>query len=66
MASQYGLIQVKRSRGKLQVQGIGRTPKGAKFIKKSEGLVVKDIGDKDFKAELATAVGKLYVEEGSG
>ena len=58
-------IHVKRQRGKLVVQGMGQTPKGQKYIKASEELSVSNIGDKDFKAQMSAAVGKLLAEEGS-
>ena len=52
-------IIVRKTRGGLVVQATGRTGKGQKFIKGQEGLKVKSISDKNFKAEMAAAVEKL-------
>lgn len=56
-------IHVKRQRGKLVVQGMGQTPRGQKYIKRSEDIAAPKMTDKEFKAELATAVAKLYGSE---
>lgn len=58
-------IEVKRQRGVMVVNGLGRTPRGQKYIKKS--IPIEDTkGDtKKLKAEIARAVKELMPEEGS-
>lgn len=60
MSYNYGQIHVKRQRGKLVVMGFGQTPRGQKFIRGIESLEVPKTTDKNFKAELANAVAKLF------
>lgn len=55
-------VQVKRSKGILVVQGLGKTPRGQKFIRGLVPLKVKSMSDPEFKSELAAAVEKLYAE----
>lgn len=62
MAVGIGTIQVKRERGKLVVQGLGKTPRGQKFIKDTEVLGVKSPADPDFKTQLGAAVSKMLAE----
>lgn len=52
-------VIVRQSRGTLIVQATGRTGKGVSFIKGTEKLTAKTLGDPDFKGELKTAIGKL-------
>lgn len=59
MTSGIGTVHVRRSKGHLIVQGDGQTPRGKRFIKKTEPLNAKDPKDPNFKAELATAVEEL-------
>ena len=59
MAKGIAQIHVRPSRGKMTVTGMGQTNRGQRYIKKDEPLEVKQIGDKKFKEELATAVEKL-------
>lgn len=56
MASGIGTIQVKRERGKLVLQGLGKTPRGQKFIRDTEPLSAKNMDSPSFKADLSDAV----------
>ncbi len=60
MASGFGTIQVKISRGTLTVQGMGETPRGQRYIRQSERLKASRISDPQFKSEMAAAIAKLF------
>lgn len=62
MSIGIGTVEVRSSHGKLVVQGLGRTPRGQKFIRNKEALGVKSPGDPLFKSELAAAVRKMFAE----
>lgn len=62
MAFGIGTVQVKRDHGTLVVQGLGKTPRGQKFIRATEPLAVKKMSDPDFKANLKTAVARIIQE----
>ena len=55
-------VQVKRSQGILVVQGLGKTPRGQKFLRGVVPLQVKSMSDPEFKSQLAAAIEKLYAE----
>lgn len=59
MASSINTIHVKRQRGKLVVQGDGRTVKGKRYIVQTVELTAKTPADPNFKSELAAAVAQL-------
>ena len=59
MANGIGTVEVRRERGKVIVQGKGRTPRGTQYIKSKQALDVKRVSDPGFKEELAAAVDKL-------
>lgn len=63
MTSTIGTIHVKRARGKLVVQGEGRTDRGQKYIIDVKKLDVETPGDPQFKAELALAVKEMIGRE---
>lgn len=52
-------IAVKRQRGRLTVQAIGRTTRGVKFILGQEELTAKHTTDPRLKAEQTAAADKL-------
>lgn len=56
MSNGIGTIQVKVSRQRVWVQGLGVTPSGQKFIRTNTELAVKSISDPNFKGQMATAV----------
>lgn len=59
MSNGIGTVEVRTARKKLIVQGLGKTPRGTKFIRKTEELAVTKISDPKFKGEMAAAVEKL-------
>lgn len=63
MRHPIGTVEVRRVRGKLVVQGMGRTARGTKFIAKQEELTPKNMKDKGFKSALSAAVLKLFDDE---
>ena len=63
MAHNSGLVEVRRSRGKLVVNGIGRTPRGQKFIAEQVALKSHDMSSEGFKKEMAAAVEKILGSE---
>lgn len=65
MGNGIGTIHVRPQRGKLVVQGDGKTPRGQRFIKETEALAVKSMADPNFKAQLSAAVNKMLPEEGT-
>lgn len=62
MANGIGTIQVKTERGTLVVQGLGRSPRGTKYIKETLALKVTTMASKDFKAQMSTAVKEMMAE----
>lgn len=62
MAIGIGTVEVKMSRGTLVVLGLGKTPRGTKFIRDTEALSVKSPADPKFKAELGQAIAKMFAE----
>lgn len=59
MANGIAAVHVRVTRKGAEVQGMGQTNTRQKYIKQVELLNVKDLADKKFKSELATAVEKL-------
>lgn len=57
-----GAVEIKRSKGKLTLQGLGKTPRGQKFLAASVEIEAKGMDDPKFKAELAKAMAKLDPE----
>lgn len=62
MASGIGQVEVRRSRGKLVVRGLGQTPRGQKFIKHSVELSAKSTADPAFKSELKAVVTEMFAQ----
>lgn len=62
MAAGIGTVEVKRSRGKMVVQGLGKTPRGQNFIKQRKELSAKTPADPAFKSELKTAVTEMFAQ----
>lgn len=60
-----GTVEVKRVRGELIVQGLGKTPRGQNFIKDTESLKVKSTADPAFKGNLTAAMAKMFTESPS-
>lgn len=56
MAHGIGTIEVKNRKGHPTVLGLGKTPRGQKFIRTRTALKVTSMSDPDFKKELAAAV----------
>lgn len=59
MGSGVGTVEVRRMRGKIVVNGLGRTPRGQKFIRKTIELDVKSLDDPNFKDQLKTAIEEM-------
>lgn len=55
-------VHVIKTRKGLEVRGMGKTPTGQKFIRRSELLKVPNIPDPKFKEELSVALGKILGE----
>lgn len=60
MTHPIGTVVVRRQRGKLIVEGQGRTPRGQKFIANQVELADHDMADPKFKDDLKAAVDKLF------
>lgn len=60
MAKGIGTVEIRVQHGKLTVVGLGKTPRGQRYIKESIPLEAKDMFDPNFKTELAEAVEKLF------
>lgn len=54
-----GQIEVRRSRGRLVVNGLGKTPRGQKFIAQQVKLESTSMDDPEFKDEMAAAVEEI-------
>lgn len=65
MSNGIATIQVKRQRGIVTVQGLGRTNRGQKFIKGNTGLSAVSFADPKFKGELLVAVKEMLGEKPS-
>lgn len=63
MGKGIGQIHVRGRRNAIEVDGMGQTPRGQRFIRSKSTLKVKSFADKDFKTELATAIAKMYQED---
>ena len=59
MTTGIAQIHARVTKGHVIVLGMGQTPRGQRYIKNSETLSATSFEDKNFKAELATAVEKL-------
>lgn len=59
MGHGIGTVEVKTTRGKVHVFGMGQTNTGQKFIRKNIPLQVSKITDKQFKSELAVAIEEM-------
>jgi hypothetical protein len=64
MGNGIGTVQVKVSRHRVRVLGMGVTPSGQKFIRANTELSVKGISDPKFKSELATAITEMLGQSG--
>lgn len=62
MTNGIGTVEIRRSRGKLVLRGLGQTPRGQKYIKRSVDLGVKNTADPAFKSKLAAAVTEMFAE----
>ncbi len=56
-------VVVKRSRGAVVVQAIGRTARGVRFIIEEEEIADRKTTDKNFKAQVTAATDKLLASE---
>lgn len=65
MTSGIATVHVKKARGKIIVEGEGRTPRGQKYLKGNIPLKASKMSDKDFKSELAAAVAELIPQSSS-
>ncbi len=63
MSHGIGAIQVKRERGVLVVQGLGRTPRGQKYIKATIPIAAPKMSDKNFKSEMTAAVTEMMAQK---
>lgn len=63
MTHHSSAVEVRRSRGVLVVNGLGKTPRGQRFIAKQVKLKATDMGSKEFKSELAAAVAEIIGSE---
>lgn len=61
MAVQYASVRVRKERGVMVVQGMGKTSKGQTYVKAAIRLTATSMSDPQFKAEMKTAVEKLYL-----
>lgn len=62
MAAGIGTVEVKRGRGGLVVQGLGKTPRGQNFIRQSKALNVKRMHDPAFKDELKLVIAEMFAQ----
>lgn len=56
-------IVVRVQKGRVTISAMGRTPRGTKYIKATKALDVKGFRDKNFKAQLKTAIAELLASE---
>lgn len=59
MTTGIATVEVRIKRGTLVVQGLGRTTRGQRYIKKAVPITSVKMSDKKFKDELAAAVTEL-------
>lgn len=52
-------VEIRKTKGHMVVQIIGRTQRGQKYLKAQEVLGAKRITDKEFKQEMTDAVEQL-------
>jgi hypothetical protein len=64
-STDFGTVQVRRERGRLVVQGFGRTDRGRKYLKATSVIDAPNIGESGFKSALATSVKIIFGEDGS-
>lgn len=62
MSNGIGTIEVRKSHGKLVVQGLGQTARGTKFIRTTTELTATKMSDKNFKSEMAAAVKAMIAQ----
>lgn len=62
MAAGIGTVEVKRARGTLVVQGLGKTPRGQNFIRQTKALSAKRMHDPAFKSELKLVVAEMFAQ----
>lgn len=62
MASGIGTVEVKKGRGGLILQGLGKTPRGQNFIRQVKALDVQSSRDPALKAHLKTAVAEMFAQ----
>jgi hypothetical protein len=60
MANKFASVEVRMERGKLVLNGMGRTNRGQKYIKKQAPIDAKQMGDENYKPALKTALAKLF------
>lgn len=60
MTDHYGTIEVKKMRGKMTIIGLGKTPRGQRYIKRAIQTEATSSADPKFKAEQTAAVEKLF------
>jgi len=59
MANKYATIEIQEYRGKLIAIGTGKTPRGTKYVKKTEKITPAGPSKKDKKNAITAAVNKL-------
>ena len=59
MSAGIGTIEVKKKGKTLVIQGLGRTPRGQKYIKKHVPMNAKSTKDPGFKDEMSTILEKM-------
>jgi hypothetical protein len=64
-STDFGTVQVRRERGRLVVQGFGRTDRGRKYLKATSVIDSPNIGEPGFKGALATSVKIIFGVDGS-
>lgn len=62
MSNGIATIEVKVTRKRVHVLGLGRTNRGQKFIRDNKELEVSSIASKNFKEEMAAAVKEILPE----
>ena len=62
MSNEFAQFEVKKQGDKTIVLGIGRTPRGQRYIKAKELVESKGPQDPDYKSKIETAISKMYSE----
>lgn len=62
MGLNFGTVQMKRKHGRLEIQSLGRTPRGQQFLRRSIPIDSKSPADPDFKPQLRQAVEAIFAE----